>query len=93
MSDGPMTRKLFVEMNVQEQGEYLLLLQSRRLVAVTQYQQAQAALAAAEKSRVADKLRDQLRMIDRDLASVERALDKVEGRWTKINALRAMMEA
>jgi phosphoglycerate-specific signal transduction histidine kinase len=86
-----MARRLFVEMTPTEQAAYITELQDRRLASVRQYHEVVEARNRAEETRTREKLTDQLRMIERDLASAERALGKVSDRWTKINALRAML--
>lgn len=91
MSDTPMSRQLFVEMTPAQQEQYITSLQERRLASVREYHAAVAEREQAEATRTREKLTDQLRMIERDLASAERALGKVFDRWTKINALRAML--
>ncbi len=86
-----MHRRLFVELSPQEQTAFVQALQERRLRVVTQYAELQAAKQAAAESRLRDALADQLRMMERDIGTMERALGKIEDRLHKANALRQMI--
>lgn len=92
MNDGPMARRLFVEMPPLEQASFIEQLQARRLQVVAKYQELVTAKQAALGERTKQLIADQLRMLERDIATAERALGKVEGRLTKVAAMRAMLE-
>lgn len=89
MSDTPMARRLFIEMLPVEQERFVASLQERRLRIVETYKQLVAERDAAQLEQWRTKLNDQLRMVERDIATCERAMEKIEGRCNKIAALRA----
>lgn len=92
MSDGPMQRRLFVEMQPQEQAAHLAALQERRLRVVHKHQELVRAKQEATDEKVRAMLTKQCSTMQRDIDAAERAMSRIEERIIRITALRAMLE-
>lgn len=91
--DTPFKRRLFVELSLTEQDDYLQGLRDRRLRAVREYKAMQELKQRAKDERTRKQIDDCLRMLQKELDAAEKALDKVEVRANKLHALRLMVES
>ena len=90
--DNAFHRRLFVELSLAEQDAYLHGLRDRRLAAVRKFQAMQELKQQAKDARTRKQVDDCLRMLQKELDAAEKALDKVEVRANKLQALRLMVE-
>ncbi len=91
--DTPFHRKLFVEMTSTEQNDWLDGVRTRRLASVEKYKQ-----TIANKQRIKDEkmlatLSKEGDMMEKEIAALDKALNKVELRANKIAAIMLMAES
>ena len=91
--DTAMHRQLFTEMNEEQQTAFLDAIRERRLRTVKVYEEMQAAKRNAKDEKVRTQLQAQASMMDKELLALNKALEKVEARATKVLALRRMLDA
>jgi hypothetical protein len=87
-----MHRKLFVEMTAAEQKQWLEGIRERRLQAVQAYKDLQAAKQKVKDERLAAKAEQTLAMLAKEVAALEKAIEKVDKRRVLANAIRNMIE-
>lgn len=87
-----MRRQLFVEMTTAQQIAWLEGIRERRLASVNAYKELQAAKAKARDARLQAKAEQELRMMDKELEALEKAINKVEARRAKLVVLKAIIE-
>jgi hypothetical protein len=87
-----MHRKLFVEMTAAEQEQWLEGIRERRLQAVQAYKDLQAAKQKVKDERLAAKAEQTLAMLAKEVAALEKAIEKVDKRRVLANAIRNMIE-
>lgn len=90
--DTAMHRVRFVEMTEAQQNAHLDGIRSRRLVAVTEYKKLQEAKQVARDERIAAQADQMMRMMDKEIAALDKALEKVEARRAKLFGIRALIE-
>lgn len=93
MTDTAFHRKLFVEMTGTESDAWLDGVRTRRLASVEKYKQ-----TIANKQRIKDEkmlatLSKESDMMEKEIATLEKALNKVELRANKIAAIMLMAES
>ncbi len=92
VADTAMHRKLFVEMTTAEQEQWLEGIRERRLQAVQAYKDLQAAKQKVKDERLAAKAEQTLAMLAKEVAALEKAIEKVDKRRVLANAIRNMIE-
>ena len=90
--DTPMHRVPFVGMTTADQDAFLEGIRTRRLAAVAAYQALQQAKRAARDERLAARADNELRMMEKELAALDKALEKVEARRAKLTAIKLLVE-
>lgn len=88
LGDTPMHRKKVNELTDKELDELIENKRERRQRIVRQYQEAQEAKRRAEQQKAKDEYDKQLRILEKDLGTVDRALERCESRMNKLRALR-----
>lgn len=92
VADTGMHRVLFVEMNSTQQEAWLNGIRERRLKAVEAYKQLQAAKQKAKDDKLASKAEATLAMLTKEIAALEKALEKVEKRRAIAIAIASIIE-
>lgn len=85
-------RKTIGEMSDDEADAMIQRIRDRRARTVVAYEEALKAKAEIQEERARADLAHQLQMFEKELARVDRAIDKIEQRALKIRALRLEIE-
>lgn len=93
IADTPMHRVLFVELTPQQQDAFLDGIRARRLVSVNKHAELAKLKQQAKDNQTRRMLDVQSRQMEKEIANVTRWLEKIELRYNKIAALRAMIES
>ena len=91
--DTPIKLTNISEMSDEELDALIHNIRERRLKPVRDYEELSALKAEAIKQDLGKQLTRQLDMFEKELARVDRALDKVEIRAIKLRALKLEIEA
>lgn len=91
--DTPFTRRLCIELTPDEQAAFVESIRKRRLVSVTNYQNAIAIKQRVKDERTLATLDKESAMMEKELAALDKALDKVEKRAVKIAAISLIIES
>lgn len=91
VSDTPMHRRMFVELSPQDQYTFVEQLRERRLRVVREYEALQAERARVQQQQWTEALAKQLSMMDKDIATTEKAIERIDKRMIRIAALRAAL--
>lgn len=90
--DTPTHRAVITEMSDESIDAMLLTMRDRRLSIVRAMQDAELAKRNVYIEHQREKLNKQLEMLKKELATVDKSLDKAEQRVLKIRALRLEIE-
>jgi hypothetical protein len=91
--DTPFARRLYIELTPDEQAAFVESIRKRRLVSVTNYQNAIAIKQRVKDERTLATLDKESNMMEKELAALDKALDKVEKRAVKIAAISLIIES
>lgn len=92
MTDTAMRRQLFVEMTTAQQDAFLDGIRTRRLAGRAEYERVQAAKEAIRDERLREQATKELRMMEKELIALDKALAKVEARRTKLLIYSAVIQ-
>lgn len=93
MNDTPMHRTLFVEMNAQEQEDFINGLQQRRLVTVEKYKEALQLKQRAQDAKINAELDKVCIKLEKDLARYNNLHDTVMASIGRLTALTTLAKA
>jgi 3-methyladenine DNA glycosylase/8-oxoguanine DNA glycosylase len=92
VGDTPMHRKTVRELRDDELNQLLDRKREHRLKQVRVYERAQQKAKENEQEKARKQLERQCELFEKDLATVDRALDRLEQRANKIRAFRLQYE-
>jgi septal ring factor EnvC (AmiA/AmiB activator) len=92
VGDTPMHRKKVTELTDAELDILLEEKRQRRYSIIKKYEETQEAKRRQENEKAKAELDKQLRIMEKDIGTIDRALERAEGRLNKIRALRLQYE-
>lgn len=92
-ADNAMQRKLFIEMTVQEQDDFIEGIRTRRLRSVEKHKEHAALKQLAKDERTEKMIDHESKMMEKEIDRLTKALAAVEARAVRISGLKAMVEA
>lgn len=93
MSDTPMHRRLFVEMNAEEQQQFIDGIQQRRLATVQRYKDAMALKQQVKDAKLAADMEKTCTKLTRDMERYDKLHDAIMASIGKITALSTLAKA
>jgi septal ring factor EnvC (AmiA/AmiB activator) len=92
VGDTPMHRKKVTELTDAELDILLEEKRQRRYSIIKKHEETQEAKRQQENEKAKAELDKQLRIMEKDIGTIDRALERAEGRLNKIRALRLQYE-
>ena len=89
--DTPFERRLFIAMPPPEQEAYLDGIRRRRLATIEAHEKAVEIKQRAKDQRMVEQIDKQSRLMEKELAALDKALEKVEKRAAFLAGLRLLV--
>jgi hypothetical protein len=89
--DTPFERRLFIAMPQPEQEAYLDGIRRRRLATIEAHRQSVEIKQRAKDQRMVEQIDKQSKMMEKELAALDKALEKVEKRAAMLAGLRLLV--
>jgi len=90
--DTPMSRATILELPIQEAEAFLAKIREKRMYAYSVYEQAVKAKAAARADKITASVHKAIGMMQKEIAALDKAEEKVRNRINKIRALILQLE-
>ena len=92
MEDTPYHRKTIAEMSQQEQEQWLTEVRMRRMKVKLELEEAARVREVLKSEKAKEDLDKQLKMLEKDVATLDKAAERIEKRMAKVWELRLIAE-